>query len=104
MLRYYSSVRRLTLKDKYTGVSVSGQSGYRDPPSCDSLKGQILSGQFDPRGLGIRTVRIPRPTVRPGIRTKKESDLRDNIYPDNLSPGVSVSGLQSGYRGLEWEI
>ena len=25
------------------------------PPFCDSLKGHILSGQFDPRGLDIRT-------------------------------------------------
>ena len=53
----------------YTGVSVSGLSGYRDPPFHDSLKGQNLSGQFRPRCLGIRTVRIPRPTVNFGIRT-----------------------------------
>ena len=49
------SVTKIVTKNAYTGVSVSGQSGYRDPPLCDSLKGQILSGQFDPRGLAIRT-------------------------------------------------
>ena len=40
---------------EYTGVSVSVQVPLPIPLLCDSLTVQLLSAQFDPRGLGIRT-------------------------------------------------
>jgi len=59
--RFEGNFDALDENNKYTVVSVYGLSVYQDPLLLDSLSGQFFKGQFEPRGLGARTVLIPRP-------------------------------------------
>ena len=95
----------------YTGVSVSGLSRYRYPPPFhDSVKGRIVSGQFGPKGLGIRTsvlsirtgVGIPRPLRSKSCQKQKtNTGFGRSEYgePRNLCK-ISLASLEAEIKPL----